>query len=167
MFSLRPAPPGFLPRPVTTASDKTRRPHHSLLHSALSALATVGSRESQHCHYNHHNLCFTAPGAKRGHCVYAYPCVIRGREVSLMSLVLPCFRSRCWPAAHEEQSGAGEPISAQNNKAWCWSTWAPARPERCSFAWRERDWPPRCLGIGAVNQTMMGGVYQSIRVNTK
>lgn len=29
-------PPGFLPRPVTTASDKTRRPRHALRHSALS-----------------------------------------------------------------------------------------------------------------------------------
>ena len=42
----------------------------------------------------------------------------------------PRFRSRTWPAAHGEQSGAGGPIRAQNNKAWCWSTWAPARRER-------------------------------------
>lgn len=35
MFSSRPAPPGVPPRPVTTASDKTRRPHHSVLLRAL------------------------------------------------------------------------------------------------------------------------------------
>lgn len=64
----------------------------------------------------------------------------------------PRFRSRRGPAAHEARSGARGPISAQNNKAWCWSTWAPARPERGSFAWRERDWPPRCLETRAVNQ---------------
>lgn len=29
-------PSGFLPRPVTTASDKTRRPCHALRHSAPS-----------------------------------------------------------------------------------------------------------------------------------
>lgn len=29
-------PSGFPPRPVTTASDKTRRPRHALQHSALS-----------------------------------------------------------------------------------------------------------------------------------
>ena len=75
----------------------------------------------------------------------------------------PCFRCRREPAAHEEQSDASEPISAQNNKAWCWSTWAPARPERRSFAWRERDWPPCCLGIRGVNQSSGGGACRALR----
>lgn len=42
MFSLRPTPPGFLPRPVTTASDKTRRPCHALQRSALSYYESSG-----------------------------------------------------------------------------------------------------------------------------
>lgn len=98
-------------------------------------------------------FCVNASPRRRG-----YPGVIRG-GFALTAVRAPAFPSCSWPAAREEKSDAGQPISAQNNKAWCWSTWAPARPERASFAWRERDWPPCCLEIRAVNQGAVGGAY--------
>lgn len=146
MFSLRPTPSEFLPRLVTTAFVKPRRPRHALQHSELSYQQSKAQT----------NIDFTAKlylgTAKRLldlKCLTINAAIpVFSEEVSRISVFrTPGFLSRSWPAAREEKSEIGQPISTQNNKAWCWSTWAPARPERASFAWRERDWPPCCLEI--------------------
>ncbi|MEQ2191163.1 hypothetical protein XENOCAPTIV_022580 [Xenoophorus captivus] len=78
----------------------------------------------------------------------------------LTSMVLRGFAPAVGPRRMQTDQAPASQSALRTTRHGAGPHGHPPGSRSSSFAWRERDWPPRCLQISAVTQTHRGVVSQ-------